>query len=744
MRPFAKISIKVKLTLMMMLSGTITVVVAWGAFLYYDLHTFRDRASADLTRLADFLEPAVSEAVVWEDDVSLVQKTVKQLLPGREVTVYLFTPRSRTPRMWYPGDTKIPPGPTAPGKPFLAGHFLVINRPITIDGNNLATLQLQRDMSEMRQHVIASVRIATLILVAALAVAFLLSVRMQRIVSTPILELAALENEVGRTNDFSKRARKRTDDELGVLVDGFNDMLDKIQTREEELRTAKNRAEDANRVKSAFLANMSHELRNPLNAVIGYSEDLMERRPDDAELLRVLGHVHTSGKRLLTLINDVLDLSKIDAGKMDVFITPIDVPPLLAELEATIAPSLAKNNNRLTVKIADDAQRLNADESKLRQTLLNLVGNANKFTAGGNITLDVTADGAWIRFRVEDSGIGMSPEQIPRLFQPFSQAEVTTTRKFGGTGLGLALSRSYARMMGGDITVDSELGRGSVLTVVLPQNAEVDSRSMPMQGLVLPERTGKPLLLMVDDDPSVRDVVKRLAEPEGFDVAGVATGEEALQAARQLRPSLIALDVVLPGMSGWMVLTALKADPQLAAIPVVMMTMVDDRRRGFALGAADFVVKPVERDRIVPMLRKFKHKPPATLLLVEDDSGTRAFMKNMLEREAWTVAEASHGREALDWLRSNRPSVVLLDLMMPEMDGFTFIEELRTHRELHDLPVVVLTAKDLTTDDRLRLRGGVDRILEKGTYNREQLEATLRAILLRHSTDSIAEVKGHA
>ncbi len=505
---------------------------------------------------------------------------------------------------------------------------------------------------------------------------------------------------------------------------------DELEKRVEE-RTAQ--LVLANRAKSVFLANMSHELRTPLNAIIGYSEMLQEEAEDlgQDDLILDLKKIHGAGKHLLALINDVLDLSKIEAGKMDLHLETFDLAGMLQEVVATIAPLVAKNGNRLDFRCAEDLGAMRADLTKVRQALFNLLSNACKFTSGGVITLAVVPermDGVgWLRFRVSDTGIGISPEQTKRLFQAFSQADASTSQKYGGTGLGLVISRRFCQMMGGDITVESALGQGSTFTIRLPIDA-VKPKTTPMPraagvsggGLAQPQ--GRLSVLVIDDEPAAQDLMYRFLDKQGFHTVGAQSGEEGLRLAKELRPSVITLDVLMPGMDGWAVLTRLKADPELAAIPVIMVTVVDDRNMGFALGATDFLTKPIDREYLAQLLQKYRcSSPPCPVLVVEDEPELRELMRRLLEKEGWVVAEAENGRVALERVAESRPELIVLDLMMPEMDGFAFIEALRQNEAWRSIPIVVVTAKDLTAEDHRRLNGYVQQILHKGAYDRETL-----------------------
>jgi CheY-like chemotaxis protein len=498
----------------------------------------------------------------------------------------------------------------------------------------------------------------------------------------------------------------------------------------------------ANRHKSEFLASMSHELRTPLNAIIGYSEMLQEEVQDAGQpgLVPDLGKINTAGKHLLELINTVLDLSKIEAGKMEVYLERFAVPALVEEIGAVVRPLADRKGNTLVISCTPEVGEMRTDQTKVRQTLFNLLSNACKFTEGGTVSLGVRRERGPARgadeivFEVADTGIGMSEEQMGRLFQDFSQADASTAKKYGGTGLGLALSRRLCRMMGGDIAVTSEPGRGSTFTVRLPMEVEEPAAATAASSLgpALPEGTGRGTagtVLVIDDEPAVREIVQRFLTREGYRVETAASGEEGLRLARAAAPDVITLDVLMPGMDGWAVLAALKADPRLADVPVIMLTIVEEKNLGYALGAAEYLVKPLDRDRLVEVIRR--HQPERPILVVDDEAEQRALLRRILEREGYAVMEAENGLDALARLRERAAGLILLDLMMPEMDGFELVEELRRQETWRALPVVVITGRDLTVVDRARLSGSVERVLVKGGHGTEALLREVRELLAR-------------
>jgi len=928
---FRTLSIKGKLMLITMLTSSVALLVASAGFLVYDLVAFRDRMSQDLMTEARIIGANSAAGLAFHDERAATEILAALKARDETISAALYTPNGELFASYLrDGDTRLPQQSRGDGYRF-ENHRLEVSQAVVLHGEVLGTLQIVSDMRHWDARLRRYTSIVFILMLGSAAVAFLFSSKLQTVISRPILDLERTIRTVSDHKNFALRAPKSHDDEVGVLIDGFNTMLSEIQGRDsalqavnenlqartgqleqeiaERLRTqdelkflnatleqrvaersaaaeqrsrelarsqhalekqtrilqsilnsmsdgvivadeagrfilfnpaaesilhcplteaptemwserfgfhlpdavtpypadefplvkairghagepadvfirnsgvpeglwvsinatplrdedgvlhngvavlhnitthkraeeallkAKDAAEMANRAKSQFLANMSHELRTPLNAIIGYSEMLQEQALDAGqnESIPDLQRIHSAGRHLQSLIDHILDLSKIEAGKVELFLEAFDVGDVVRDVLTTIGPLVEKNGNTLQAHYAPDLGVIRSDMTRLRQILFNLLSNACKFTERGSIHLDAFretgAGSEWINFRIRDTGIGMTPEQAGRLFQEFTQVDASTTRKYGGTGLGLAISRRFAEMMGGQISVESVLGDGSTFSVRIPAGLSLDEEpaSTPERAGVQDPSTSdvQSTVLVIDDDPVVHDLMARFLAKEGVRVVVASSGEEGLALARSVRPAAITLDVMMPGMDGWTVLATLKADPELSSIPVVMVTMTDDRRTGYAFGASEYLTKPIDPGRLLAVLRKQLGDAahPASVLVVDDDPAVRRLTQQVLHREGWTVVQAENGRMGLRRVEENRPAIIILDLLMPDMDGFEFLDALRQSDGLPSIPIIVLTAKDLTAADRRSLNGSVAKVLDKSNCNREDLLVAIR------------------
>jgi signal transduction histidine kinase/FixJ family two-component response regulator len=644
------LSIKGKLMLITMLTSSAALVLSSASFLIYDLISFRHLLTLDLMTQAQIIGYNSAAAMAFRDEAAATA-TLSALTAKEDiVAAVLYSPDGTIFAHYFPNGTAHPstlPGRSQENGYRFEGGYLEVFRDVTLNGEHVGTLFLQ---SDQRQWTLRARRYSAIVGIFVLIsglFALLVSSQLQRLISRPILHLENAMRMVSTNKNYEVRATRFYSDEIGRLIDGFNTMLSEIQHRDtalqrandelktrtrelegeiihrkqtqEELLKAKHAAEDASRAKSAFLANMSHELRTPLNAIIGYSEMLEEETRDSgkAENLHDLRKIQSAGKHLLSLINDVLDLSKIEAGKMGLHLETFDVSLMVEEMVTTLQPAIAKNSNSVRVRMADDVGMMRADATKVRQILFNLMSNACKFTDHGTIALDVsqsTMEGQdWVRFRVKDTGIGISAKQQEKLFQEFTQADATISRKYGGTGLGLAISYRFVQMMKGRISVESQEGQGSAFTVYLPAQVTLDvteaTQTEGAGGALAGSNQRKPevdTILVIDDDPAVRDLMSRFLTKLGFRAVAAAGAVEGLRLAREVNPLIITLDVIMPERDGWDVLRHLKADPNLAQIPVIMVTVVDNQAMGFDLGASNYLIKPVDRDRLAVLIEKHR------------------------------------------------------------------------------------------------------------------------------------------
>jgi signal transduction histidine kinase/CheY-like chemotaxis protein len=511
-----------------------------------------------------------------------------------------------------------------------------------------------------------------------------------------------------------------------------------------ELERAREHANLQNLAKSQFLANMSHELRTPLNAILGYAmlltEDAIEA--DNKPVVADLDRIQQAGRHLLSLINEILDLSKIEAGKATLDRTVVDVNALVRSAAINFDAETKRNGNRFNVTVGPDVGIMIGDEGKIRQCLNNLLNNAFKFTTSGDVSLDVDliemGDKAEVMFRVSDTGIGISDAQMDNLFEPFRQGDGSASRKFGGTGLGLAITRRLARMMLGDVTVESDEGKGSVFTLKLPLNSgspslfdearapggaqSVESAVQSVEGY---ERTA----LIIDDSDSAIDLMRRWLTRLNYGVVSATDGESGLAIARAQKPDLILLDVLMPGRSGYDILEELRADESLGSTPVILVTVDDDRARGLDAGATDYIRKPVAESQLRAMLEVYATKASGEILIIEDDNDAAELVDRCARQVGFTTRRAQDGAQGLEMATAQPPIAIVLDLAMPNFNGFQVIDALLANEALRAIPVIVLSACEISLEEHRRILDAGYLFCAKGSSSPREIAQHLKEMV---------------
>ncbi len=543
------------------------------------------------------------------------------------------------------------------------------------------------------------------------------------------------------------RAHKRLEQTLRLayenlsLIENLSLLTSNLEEKSVKLQEALAFSASASRAKSVFVANMSHELRTPLNAIIGYSEMLAEET-EEAGLSHYTADINkiiSSAKHLLSLIRDVLDLSKIEAGKMEAFLGDVNIEVVVNDLKSIITPLIEKNNNVFQLHIGKIGT-MHTDDMRLRQALLNLLSNASKFTKDGIISLDINPllmdDKEWVQFSVTDTGIGMPADELEKLFQAFSQVDSSSTRKFGGTGLGLYLTRLFCEMLGGEITAESTYGKGSTFTITLPLKSEEMIPKNYLLGQPVNISTTTPLsvksVLIIDDDINIHKEIENNLKTSNFTVLHAFNGVEGLNLIRMNKPNVIVLDIIMPVMDGLSMLTALKSEPSLAEIPVILMCLNSEEGLGFALGIVDYVYKPVD---IKQLIEKIKHIISDTeansILIVDDDAYARDIMQRAVQKAGKKSIAVTNGKEAIEYLQQHIPPLILLDLLMPEMDGFTVMHLMQQNENWRTIPIIVITGKTLSKEEYNMLAKFKKIVLQKDSYPQKKLVSVICEQILR-------------
>jgi signal transduction histidine kinase/DNA-binding response OmpR family regulator len=772
-------SISKKLTWMNMLVSGAALLLACGGFCAYDLYSSRSALVSNVSIQAQIIGDNTVSALLFSDPHS-AENTLSALNANRHLMYAQIYTHEGQPFAGYwrdrAGETRplplIPPGQTQTYW-YRDGH-LGLARSIIFQGKPMGTVYIRSDLGAMNDRLKSYGVIIVVVLLASLVVALLISRISQRVISEPVMQLAHTVRIVSHEKDYSIRAATNPNrDEVSTLIESVNEMLEQIQQRDGALQRAhgeleqrvrerttqlavankeldlRNReVERATQMKSKFLASMSHELRTPLNAIVGFSDLLAEGTPGELNVKqkRFVDHIKKGSAHLLQLINDILDLSKIEAGQLELRCEDFQIKHALPEVLSTIQPLAMAKDIQIEQKMESD-QHVYADRVRFKQILYNLLSNAVKFTPkAGRIDIDCHGDSNSVCISVTDTGVGVRAEDQAVIFEEFRQVEGPAGTTQEGTGLGLAITRRLVEQQGGRISLESEIGKGSRFTFTLPagsRGSETPPVNAPLSPSIMAvEGRGKPLILVVDDEVTARELLASYLSPE-YRIAMAESGEEAVKEARHLRPDAITLDVMMPGGNGFATLAALRQAPETANVPIIIVSIVDQKQVGFALGAVDYLIKPVRKPVLLETIRKYvlpQSDEDKAILLVDDDPRALELLEETLRSAGYETESVRSGTRALEVLSSKLVSAVLLDLLMPGMDGFEVIRHIRQEATLRELPIFVMTAKNLTGDELAVLTRETQALFHKnGSWQQQLIVEVGRILQVRKLVKSVGQ-----
>jgi signal transduction histidine kinase/DNA-binding response OmpR family regulator len=753
---------------MNMLVSAVALLLACGGFCAYDLYSFRDALVRNVSVQAQIIGDNTTSALLFDDSHS-AKKTLSALNANRHLMYAQIYTHDGQPfaAYWREGAGQTLPVPIIPSGQTQNYWFrngeLGLARSIIFEGKPTGMVFISSDLGAINDRLKSYTVIVIVVFLASLVVALFISKISQRVISEPVMQLAQTVRVVSHDKNYSIRAAtSRNRDEVSTLIESVNEMLEQIQQRDGALQRAHNELEQrvrdrttqlavanreldlrnreverATQMKSKFLASMSHELRTPLNAIVGFSDLLAEGTPGQLndKQKRFVNHIKQGSAHLLQLINDILDLSKIEAGQLELRSEEFLVKDALPEVLSTIHPLAMAKGIRVEQKVESNSL-VKSDRVRFKQILYNLLSNAVKFTPrDGLVSIECVDVQDFVRVSVADTGIGIRPEDQEVVFEEFRQIEGSAGRAQEGTGLGLAITKRLVEQQGGQISVVSELGKGSRFTFTLltaqPTSTVHKAVEPATSSIVTPSSRLTPLVLIVDDEPSARELLASYLEPE-YRVVMAESGAEAVKKAQQLRPDAITLDVLMPGSSGFETLASLRKNSETANIPVIILSIVDQKQVGFALGAADYLIKPVRKPVLLESIRRHVPSPAdedSSILLVDDDPKALELLEEALRSAGYETQAVRSGTRALEVLTNKVVGAILLDLLMPGMDGFQVIRHVRQEPAFRELPILVMTAKNLSQDEIALLNRETQGLLQKDGSWKEQLIAEVGRVV---------------